>query len=358
MNNVDFLVARDDLARTRWVQTPLAEPAPGEIVAEIDRFAFTANNITYAAFGAELGYWNFFPASEGFGRVPVWATARVLRSRHPDLAEGEAIYGYFPMSSHLVLQPAAVRARTFVDGVPHRASLPATYNEYTRLAQDADYDPAQADAHLVLRPLFALAFFLGAYLRENALFGASTVIVSSASSKTALTIGCVLREAGVETLGLTSPANRAFVERTGLFDCVSDYSQIEALPHGPVVYVDMADNPDVRRRVHRHFGALLQRSIRAGFTHGAQSPDPVLSGPEPELFFTPTHILALRKAWGADILRQRLMASQRDVFARLGPHLQIRAGQGPLAVEQAYHEVRAGRAAPQDAWILSVRENR
>ena len=208
MEMIDFLVARDDFARTRWMQAPLPELAEGEVLATIERFAFTANNMTYAGFGADMRYWDFFPAGPGFGKIPVWGTGRIVRSRHPDLPEGEAIYGYVPMSSHLVLQPESVRSRAFLDGAPHRAGLPATYNEYARLAQDADYAPAQADLHLVLRPLFALAFFIGAWLRENAFFGASTVIVSSASSKTGLAIGSVLQDAGVATLGLTSPGNR------------------------------------------------------------------------------------------------------------------------------------------------------
>lgn len=356
MEMIDFLVARDDFARTRWAQAPLPELAEGEVLATIERFAFTANNMTYAGFGADMRYWDFFPAGPGFGKIPVWGTGRIIRSRHPDLPDGEAIYGYVPMSSHVLLRPATVRPRAFVDGAPHRLALPATYNEYVRLAQDADYDPAQADLHLVLRPLFALAFFIGAWLRENAFFGASTVIVSSASSKTGLAIGSVLQDAGVATLGLTSPGNRAFVESTGIFDRVADYGEIETLDRAPSVYVDIADNPDIRRRVHAHFNEQLRHSSRAGFTHGVAGVAEPLPGPEPVFFFTPTHILALRKAWGPDVLRERLIASQRRVFARLAPHLRIRTGVGQAAVEMAYHEVRTGRAAPQDAWILCVPE--
>lgn len=354
MEMTDLLVARDDFAQTRWMHGSLPEPADGEVLATVERFAFTANNMTYAAFGADMRYWDFFPADAGFGRIPVWGTGRVIRSRNEVLPEGETIYGYVPMSSHVVLRPAAIRPHAFVDGAPHRATLPATYNEYVRLAQDATYDPAQADLHLVLRPLFALAFFIGAWLQENALFGASTVIVSSASSKTALAIGSVLRDAGVATLGLTSPANRAFVESVGVFDRVADYERIEALDRTPVVYVDIADNPDIRRRVHERFREQLRHSSRAGFTHGLTGGHEALPGPEPAFFFTPTHILALRKAWGPDVLRERLIASQRRVFARLAPHLRIRTGAGPQEVESAYHAVRTGRTTPQEAWILSV----
>ena len=38
----------------------------------VDRFALTANNITYAVMGNQLKYWSLFPAPSGFGIVPVW----------------------------------------------------------------------------------------------------------------------------------------------------------------------------------------------------------------------------------------------------------------------------------------------
>lgn len=48
-SGLDFLVTREDLRRTRFV--PTEEPADselrsGEVLLEIDRFGFSANNIT------------------------------------------------------------------------------------------------------------------------------------------------------------------------------------------------------------------------------------------------------------------------------------------------------------------------
>lgn len=36
-----------------------------EVLLGIEHFAFTANNITYAAFGDVVQYWNFFPTETG-----------------------------------------------------------------------------------------------------------------------------------------------------------------------------------------------------------------------------------------------------------------------------------------------------
>ena len=354
MDQDDFLVARDNLSRTSWLQRPLVSPARGEVLVTVDRFALTANNITYATLGDEFHYWDFFPAPAGLGRIPVWGLGTILESRVPGLIVGERVYGYFPMSSHRVLTPAAVRTKGFVDAAPHRQTQPATYNEYACVDRDPNYDTADDDIHLVLRPLFSLAFFLNAFLRERAFFGASTIIVSSASSKASLAIGLLLRDGGPTIVGLTSDTNLAFVRSTAIFNRVVAYGDLEELEREPSVYIDMAGNLDVLRRIHAHFDDLLRHSSRAGFTHAASASGDGLAGPKPEAFFTPTHILALRRLWGPELLRKRLLDSRQNVFRKIGSLLTMRCGVGRTAVEGAYDEVRTGRVAPQEAWLLAV----
>ncbi|MEQ1820493.1 MAG: DUF2855 family protein, partial [Terricaulis sp.] len=70
-------------ANIRDTQYALVKQAPvGEGQAlKLDLFALTSNNVTYAAMGTGmLGYWDFFPASEGFGKVPVWGFGTVIES--------------------------------------------------------------------------------------------------------------------------------------------------------------------------------------------------------------------------------------------------------------------------------------
>ncbi len=91
MEHWDFLVDRRDLSRTEFRSSPapdMIELAPGEVLLEVERFSFTANNITYGVVGDQLGYWRFFPAQDEWGRIPVWGFARVLRSNSDGVAEG------------------------------------------------------------------------------------------------------------------------------------------------------------------------------------------------------------------------------------------------------------------------------
>ena len=89
---------------------------------KVDRFALTANNITYAVLGDQLKYWQLFPAPDGFGIVPVGGFGDVIASRHPGIAEGERLFGYFPMASHLVIAADAVHPRGLRDRRPSNVS--------------------------------------------------------------------------------------------------------------------------------------------------------------------------------------------------------------------------------------------
>ena len=67
-----FVVARNDLQKCEVIDAPIADLRDNELLVRVDRFAFTANNITYALLGDALKYWQLFPAPEGYGNIPVW----------------------------------------------------------------------------------------------------------------------------------------------------------------------------------------------------------------------------------------------------------------------------------------------
>src|SRR5581483_8964442 len=150
---MDFLISTGDLRECRAEQGEAPAPAEGEAVLTVERFGLTANNITYAKFGEAMSYWKFFPAPEGWGRMPVWGFATVAESRAEGLPEGTRLYGYLPPSSELLVVPARVNEHGFVDGSPHRAELPAAYNSYLRTDADPSYDAGREDQQMLLRPL-------------------------------------------------------------------------------------------------------------------------------------------------------------------------------------------------------------
>lgn len=357
-----FCVAKDDLRRWRWDErdAPDGESLrPEQVLVTVDKFAFTANNVTYARLGEQIAYWRFFPAAIGWGCIPVWGLGQVIHSRHPGVNEGERLYGYFPMATHLTLQASAVSGARLVDAIEHRRDLPRTYNEYALIDRDASYDRAHENEHLVLRPLFSLSFFCAEFLKEETFFGARQIVISSASSKTALGLAFLLAQAqhaDMEIVGLTSAANLDFVARHGAYDRVLTYDAISALPDAPTVFVDIAGDSKVRAAVHNRLRDALKHSARVGFTHwdAPGTAEAGLPGPAPTLFFTPDHIIKRRKEWGGEVLKARLSAAWGEFLAHVAPWLVIEHATGRSAVERIYRDVLEGKVSPERAHVLSI----
>lgn len=384
MTHHTLWVRKDQLTRTQWHSAPAAELAPGQVRLGIDRFALTANNITYGAFGDAMNYWQFFPTGDAaWGCIPVWGFGTVVQSAHPDVPVGERVYGYWPMANQVVLQPARVSASGWSDGAEHRAALHPVYNQYLRCATDpfdaataqtlarvsgsapAGGDPSTANAHseavqALLRPLFTTSWLIDDFLADNGFFGAKVVVLSSASSKTACGAAWALAQReGVEVVGLTSPANVAFCESLGCYHRVLTYDQLgELAADTPCVYVDFAGNAALRRAIHTRFTALAY-SCSVGGTHVAElggAKD--LPGPRATLFFAPAQIKKRQADWGAAVLGERMVAAWRAFVARVnrpgGEWLQVQTASDPEAVSAAYAQVLAGQGDPRVGHVLAV----
>ena len=334
-NLQDFVVSRSDLRRTGFVPAAHAPDTvlePGDILVRVTRFAFTANNITYGAVGEMIGYWTFFPAPEGWGRIPVWGFADVVRSQHGSIPVGERLYGYFPMSQYLVLRPERVAAGSFADA--------------EREAQIA-----------VFRPLFATSFLLDDYLDENGLFEARAAVLSSASSKTALGLAFLLSEAKrCPVIGLTSASNRAFVERTGYYASVLTYDEVAKLEAGtPSVFVDFAGNGAVVRAVHTRLGDALRQSIGVGLTHWERmAPASDLPGPTPVFFFAPDRVKKRMADWGGQEFYRRVGEAMDRFLGSAAGWLRIVEGNGPAALESLYKKMLDGRIDPAEGHVLTL----
>jgi hypothetical protein len=297
-----FQVQRSQLRNSRLVSDPDAPEsrplAEGEARLRIDSFALTSNNITYAAFGEAMKYWDFYPTGDvAWGTIPVWGFAEVVESRAEGVAVGERCYGYWPMGRYAVVQPVRVGKHGFSDGAAHRAERAAVYNRIERCAADPGYSAALEPQQALLKPLFITSFLIDDFLADAKGFGAQQVLLSSASSKTAYgTAFCLALRRGqpgaARIVGLTSAGNLAFCRSLGCYDEVRTYDTLGAMDRAtPSVYVDFAGNAALRRSIHEHFGEALRYSCSVGGTHwdelgGGRD----LPGPKPTLFFAPAQI--------------------------------------------------------------------
>lgn len=356
---MDFEVKRTDVHECRVVDATLPDLEPGQALLRVDAFGLTANNITYAVLGDVLRYWNFFPTSDGdtWGRVPVWGFADVVATTHDDVTVGTRVYGYLPMSTHLVVTPGRVTPSGFVDQAVHRSALPPAYNGYSRTDVDSVHDPAHEDSRMLLWPLFFTSFLIDDFLSDNGFFGAEEVVLSSASSKTAIGTAFLLEpRKAVEVIGLTSPGNVAFVESLGVYDRVLLYDDVDSLGDTPAAFVDIAGNAPVRAGVHRAYADRLAHSMAVGATHWdmPQEMPTDLPGPAPAFFFAPDQIVKRTKEWGRAGLDERVAEAWRRFVEFADGWVQIRHGFGSDAVQSAYLELVDGRSDPAVGHVLSL----
>lgn len=350
-------VKKANLAQSEWHPAAMPELAAGEILLQVEKYALTANNITYAAVGDGFGYWNFFPTGEAdWGIVPVWGFAKVILSKHDEIAVGERVYGYLPMASHLVLSPAHINDSGFVDGAAHRQDLAIIYNQYYRLGTEADVYEAE---RALFQPLFTTSFLIEDFMRGADWHGAEALVLTSASSKTALGLAQVARNLSphIRRIGLTSPGNIAFVERTGLYDQVLSYGQLARTDAGTAtVSVDFAGNGKLLGDIHRHWGAQLKFSSLVGATHVEQrSGAGDLPGPAPILFFAPTAAQSLIETIGAGEFRRRVDEQFAEFISNASGYLTIETISGAVKVQQAYLAMLANEIAPSRGLICIPR---
>lgn len=346
-------IEKTKLDNCKWVSSETPELADDHICLAIEKYALTANNITYAVVGDGFGYWNFFPTGEDdWGIVPVWGFAKVTASNHDDVKTGERVYGYFPMATHLVVNPGNVTDAGFVDSAEHRQGLAIIYNQYHRLGTETG---AHEEERALYQPLFTTSFLIEVSLRKADWHGADNLLLTSASSKTALGLAAVSKKLSPEIrrIGLTSSANRDFVTATGLYDQILTYDELDkASKEDATISVDFAGNSKLLAGIHNHWGDNLKCSLLVGATHvDERSGAGELAGPKPILFFAPTAAEALIKEVGAVEFRARIDTEFAAFIVAVSDHLSIEGLSGREELRDAYLQMLGNKVAPSRGLI-------
>ena len=347
-------VDRSSLTTTHLLDLEPPDPGEGEAVLRVDRVGVTANNVTYGVLGEAFRYWEFFPASApDRGRVPLWGFADVVASRADGVEVGQRVYGYLPPASHLVVRPSRPDARGFRDASAHRAELPSPYNAYALTSGDAAYEADREDLQVLYRPLFFTSFMLADALTDGGLAGARTVVLSSASSKTAYGTAFELADADVEVVGLTSAANVAFTGSLGCYDRVLAYDAVTSLdPAVPTAYVDLAGSADLRARLHEHLGDALTTDLVVGVTHQDSTPAGTLGGVRPQVFFAPERMRRRSEEWGRDGLDERFGSAWRRFAPQAEASVDVVVSAGPDGLAAVWAEVAGGTSDPRTGNVV------
>ena len=116
---------------------------------------------------------------------------------------------------------------------------------------------------------------------------------------------CIRDRAGHPAIGLTSARNKEFAETTGYYRAVLSYEDLAELGAGaPSVLMDFSGNGALLTALHAHLKALSASHV-VGDTNWSAAPPTTLAGPQPQLFFAPTHWEERAKAIGCLLYTSR-----------------------------------------------------
>lgn len=360
LNVQEFQTNKADLTQSRIVKASKATIKDGEILAKVDRFAFTANNITYAVMGDQLCYWQFFaPNGENadqWGIIPVWGFADVIESNSDDILVGERLFGYFPPANELVLSPIRVNSLSLMDGSDHRAHLPPSYNLYQRVNNEPGYNPAYDNLRMLLAVLHLTAYCLLDMLKSNNWYGAEQVIIISASSKTSIGLAYGLDEDkdAPTVIGLTSTHNLDFVNSLDTYDSVLSYDNLEQIDASrPTVIVDMSANFAVLSQLHSHLGDNMRFTSNVGLTHWEEPRQ--MKGiikERSEQFFAPSYIQKLMKELGAEEFNKRTGQYIMQCAAKTSSWLNVKELDGIAGLSEVYKDVCKGNIPANEGLVV------
>lgn len=289
----EIWVDRKNYRHTKIIEKPLPEVGDGEILLKVDKYGLTANNVSYALSGDMIGYWDYFPVitddDVNWGKVPVWGVADIVQSNCDGVEAGERIYGFFPMATHVVMKPGKIKEQSFIDAAEHRQGLPGLYNGYNRTQSEPEFYQSLETERCLLFPLFITGYVLADLLADNQYWDARQVLIGSVSSKTGFIMAAFLKsetDFNGKIIGLTSAANKIFVESLGDCDQVVTYGDEAKIEKNiPSIYADMSGNGELRRILHNQLGENMVRSIGVGATHWEEERSGGdMPGAKPEFF--------------------------------------------------------------------------
>ena len=364
MKDAQFQVQQKMFMKNRLVEMPAdaTELQEGEILVKIEKFGYSANNITYAAAGDVIGYWQFFPPYgkevDGWGVIPVWGFAEVVESTVDDIVVGERLFGYFPPATHLKMKPTRVSQRGFIEGSEHRAELPAGYNRYTRVKHEKGYDPTFDRERMLLYPLYLTGYFLWDSLQENHWYDAKQIVILSASSKTSIGLAYALKadKNSPKVIGVTSQSNLEMVQSLGLYDHGITYDQIQEIDADtPTVIVDMSGNNKVMAALHTHLADNMKWTVKVGLTHWADTrPEEGVINARSKFFFAPSHIQKRLKEWSPAEFEQKTTTFLMETIAKSQKWLKFKKLDGLSELAKIHPDVCAGKIQPEQGLIVMM----
>ncbi|ROT35459.1 hypothetical protein SODALDRAFT_328804 [Sodiomyces alkalinus F11] len=278
------LVDKSDYTKQKVVPLPDAYPLPplqkGFIRIRSRILSLTTNNFSYARFGEELGWYSVWPTlpslsapyndATKYGRISSWGYGEAIESAHDDVPVGTKLFGYLPIGTlpeDLQVKPMEAPGHLLEVSERRTARVMPFYNRYVCYPPDVDLSAERGARGLeaLLRPLFEAGYLLNRYTfagperkplhplghglpwtAQQADISDAVLVLLGASGKTSLSLADQLRHARTgeafprKVVAVGSEASRGFTQRTGLFDEVLLYDDVDKTNLAAVLALDKA----------------------------------------------------------------------------------------------------------------------
>ena len=290
--------------------------------------------MTYATVGDKFGYWDFPPSDEPseWGRVPAIGWATIQESKVSSISSGGRYFGWQPMSQYLSVA-AVPRYNGFRDCGHHRSKHAYVYVDFVRTDLDPYYVDSSVDGEdrqALLRGLFITAFLADEFLKDMNYFDAKSIVIVSASRKTAL----------------------------GLSQRLQSKKSITSISgHNKAIVIDMSGNRPVIELIHKHLQNKIQYSMAIGFSHHNTHSAPLgglVLDCEPKLFFAPSDLIRRSKEWGHDGYEQRARTALETFLHSSHRWMDINRVIGPNDVQSAWKRLYRGELSPKSGLMASM----
>merc|ERR1711879_117998 len=289
-----------------------------------------------------------------------------MESAHPKVAVGTRLYGLVPPSKYTVQRVSGTIVGT--KGDPNIVELEmedVPYNmrrfQEMEIVEGNDDDPVFEDWRIVAKEIYKMAFYMDEQLLvETGMI--NSVIISCASSKTALALAYCLRMREMRyVVGFTSKEHLDFVKSTDLYHEVFCYEDVDKLPTDhTVVYMDFKCDGELRQRLSLRLGTNLMYTMVLGpAVFQKRMKDQLFEKRAREVLFDESSWRDRRRQV-AEVTKtgrnEKLKYSFKAFIERMKRHVKLRHVSGVEGLTKMYDHVYCNTAAPNEAYVCTLHE--
>ncbi len=245
---------------------------------------------------------------------------------------------------------------------------------------------------MLYRPIFWTSYWCEDWLHSSGYRGGvSTILISSASAKTAFCLAYLIRKRlrcgeiseRTKVIGLTSPRNVTFTKKLGLYHEVLEYDEFTTAPSFQTasqdrwLYVDVAGNDELNKKISVHFASpgtpKLVAWVSLGLTNLSPSSKDVNSKswskntfekatqdgqsrplPEVEQFFMPEWLDIRRLQIPLQEIIRRQDVAWKDLMEDCNSWVELQRVCGPAAVKVTYEGLMKEGFDPDKGYVWSL----